>query len=436
MFMFAIPIMLGTILQTLFNACDLIVVRMYADSVAVASVAATSTVTNLFVTSVVGLSTGVNIVLARLVGSKEYGRVKRLVSTSLVTAVVVGVIVALVGVLFGEDVLRLMNCPEDCFDGARTYFIIYVICAPFILVYNFGATIIRTDGDSFRPLFYLAYAGVFNVGLNLLLCILLENKVLAVAIATVMAQILGAILTTVRLLRVDGACRFSFREISFDFTLCKILFRYGIPGAITNASFAISNLLIQGAINSFGSSTIAGNAGSSNIESMINSVNAGFHTAISVFIGQNIGANKPERVKKTCFRGTLWACGLILVLSSVATLFEVPLLKLFVGDDPVAIAGGLSRNFFVLRFYTIYCFRGSLRSILNGFGYSKFTMVESLLSIVLFRIVWMSFIYPLNPTLNMANVTYLLSVLDAIAISTPMILYVAHRYKKGYVSKI
>lgn len=436
MLLFALPIAFGSILQTLFNACDLIVVRMSADSVAVASVGATSTVTTLFVTSTVGISSGVNIVLARLLGAGDTERAKRFISTALLFAVALGAVVSVVGLIFGDEVLRLMNCPENCFEGARTYFIVYVLAAPFILLYNFAATIIRVDGDTVRPLMYLVCAGVTNVVLNLVLCSFLENKVLAVALATVTAQFLGAAFTMLRLIRMDGPCAFSLRDFTFDFSLCKLLLRYGIPGAITNATFAISGLLIQGAINSFGSSAVAGNTGASNVENLINSIAGGLHSAIAVFIGQNIGAKKQERVKRAFLYGTLLSCGLIFVLSEITFLLRVPLLTLFVGEDALGIASGSARFVFVMQFNVIYCLRGCLRSALNAFGYSKFTMIESLLTIVVFRVFWMSLIYPLNPCLDMAYVTYLISASLAIVTAAPMLAFVYRRYKKGIVTEI
>lgn len=435
--LFAIPIALGTLLQTLFNACDLIVVRMAADSTAVASVGATGTVTTLFVTSMVGIATGVNIVLARLVGAREIARAKRFISTAIISAIGLGVLVAVFGLLFGDDVLRLMNCPEDCFEGACTYIIVYVISAPFILLYNFAAAIIRVSGDSVRPMFYLIYAGVANVTLNLIFCWLLEDKVLAVALATVIAQAFGAVLCMWRLMRTDGDCNFSLHNISFDFSLCGLLFRYGIPGAVTNATFAISNLLVQGAINSFGSSVVAGNAASNNIETAVSCITTGITSSTSVFIGQNIGAQQPQRVKKTLLWGIVLNCSLNFVAGLAVFLSRNPLIMLFVGDDAVAMASANARMNVVLRFYVVYSFRNIIKSSVGGFGYSRLTLVESLISIILFRVIWMSFVYPLNPCMEMAYVTYFLSACVGILVSVPMLISVAHRYfKKGISPKI
>ena len=437
MLLFALPVTLGVLLQTLFTACDLIVVRMASDSLSVASVGATSTVTTLFVTSVTGIASGVNIVLARLLGAKEYDRAKQFVSTALISAALLGVIVTAFGLLFGDDVLRLMKCPEDCFDGAVTYIIVYVLSSPFIMVYNFAAAVIRVNGDSVRPTFYLIYAGIANVLLNLLLCTVLADKVLAVALATVLSQILGAVLCVWHLMRLKDSCKFSFRELSFDFSLCKLLFRYGVPGAVTNATFAISNLLIQGAINSFGASVVAGNTASSNIEGLVSSITTGTTTAISVFIGQTIGAKQPDRVKKTFNYGLILTCAIAFVVSFAAFLLREPLLRIYVGDDVAALASGDARMKVIMGFYTIYAIRNVFKCGVGGYGYARLTMIESLISIVLFRVVWMSFLYPLNPTIDMAYATYLYSSLVGISISVPMYLIVSHRYlKKGIVTRI
>ena len=437
MIWFALPVTLGVLLQTLFTACDLVVVRMASDSTSVASVGATTTVITLFVTSITGIASGVNIVLARLIGAKDFDRARRFVSTAILSAFALGFIVAVFGLAFGDDVLRMMNCPEDCYDGAVTYIIVYVLSSPFIMVYNFAAAVIRVNGDSVRPTFYLVYAGIANVLLNIVLCVLLADKVLAVALATVLSQILGAVLCMTHLMRTKDACGFSFRNLSFDFSLCGLLFRYGVPGAITNATFAISNLLVQGAINSFGSSVVAGNTASCNVESFVSSVTTGMTTSISVFIGQNIGANNSERVKKTFTYGLLVTCSVSFVLSMLTFVLREPLLKIFVGNDTAALASGDARMHFVMLFYGIYAFRNVFKCAVGGYGYAKLTMIESLVAIVLFRIVYMSFIYPHNPSMEMAYATYLYSAFVGIAMSVPMYIIVSRRYlKKGIITKI
>ena len=305
MLLYALPIMLGALLQTLFSACDLVVVRMMADSVAVASVGATSTVNTLFVTSSIGVATGVNIVLARMLGAREHERIRRLIPTSLILALILGIVVGSIGVLFGDDILRFMNCPDECYSGACTYVIVYMLSAPFILLYNFSSTIIRVSGDSMRPTVYLVIAGVANVILNYVLCLILDDKVLAVALATVSAQVIGAGLCIARLLFMKGECALSFKHIVLDFSLCKKLLLYGIPGAISNATFAISGLQIQGTINSYGASAIAGNTAASSLETIASCMQTGINSAIAVFIGQNVGAQNPERVRKSLYLGVL-----------------------------------------------------------------------------------------------------------------------------------
>ena len=436
MILYALPIAMGSLLQTLFTACDLVVVRMMADSTAVASVGATSTVTHLFVTSFVGVATGVNIILARMLGAREHDRVRRLIPTALLVALILGSIVGCVGFFFGDDILRFMNCPDECYSGATTYIIVYMLSAPFILLYNFASTIIRVSGDSVRPTVYLVIAGVVNVVLNFVLCLLLSNKVLAVALATVSSQVIGAALCIVRLMRMDGACRFSFKTIVFDFDLCKKVLLYGIPGAISNATFAISGLQIQGTINSYGSSAIAGNTATSSLEGIASCMQTGINSSIAVFVGQNIGAQKPQRVRQSLLLGLLLDVCAGVLGGGLIFLFKEPLLSLYVGTDVAAKEMGVLRMHYIAIVNYIFYARGALTSSLNAFGYSKFSMVQSLLCIVVFRLLWMNFIYPLHPTPSMVYLSFPISGVLGVLVAGTMLLFVYRRYQRGRLSKI
>ena len=212
---FAWPLIVGSMMQILFNAIDIMVLGNMADSLAVASVGATSQITALIVNTFIGLSSGTGIVLARFLGARDKKQVQNTVETALLTATFFGFFIILLGLFLAPSLLRLIKCPDDCFGGAMLYLRIYFFAAPFVLIYNFGSQIIRATGDTKRPLYYIVVAGLVNVVLNVVLCLVLPQKVAAVAIATFASQVLSALLVMLRLLRIEGDCRVSLRRMRF-----------------------------------------------------------------------------------------------------------------------------------------------------------------------------------------------------------------------------
>ena len=216
---YSIPIAIGALIQVLFNAADIMVLGNWADSVAVAAVGATAPIVGLVVNSFVGLAGGTNVILAHSVGAKDNERIKRTVDTSLILSVSIGVILAFVGLFFADWFLGVSDCPEECIAGASLYLKIYFASAPFLMLYNFGAAILRVTGDTQRPLYYLIACGILNVVLNFILCVTLTQKVAAVAIATFASQVLGAILVMIRLLKMDGPCKTDLKHKSYTSSL-------------------------------------------------------------------------------------------------------------------------------------------------------------------------------------------------------------------------
>ena len=302
MITYTLPIIFASLIQVLFNAADLAVLGWFdnsADSSAIGAVGATGAIISLLVNSAIGLSGGTNILLARSIGAGDIPRSRRIVNTSLVLALVGGIIVGTVGIISAGWFLTSTECPANCYDGALTYLYLYFGAAPAVLIYSFGAAIIRVSGDSQRPLYYMLYAGVINVVMNFILCLILDNKVAAVGIATLSSQVVGAVLVVIHLMRIDGPCSLKIRELSFSFPEFKKIMATGLPGAFNGALYSISNLQIQSAINSFGSSAVAGNSASAQIEGLASSCTNAFGTAALTFVGQNIGAGKQERVKQS-----------------------------------------------------------------------------------------------------------------------------------------
>ena len=295
--LFGMPVLLSNVLQCLYNAADIIVVGRFASDLALAAVGATTSVINLVLNLFIALSAGVSVTVATAVGARNRERTQRLVHTAMLMALVCGVFVMVAGFFLSRPLLEMMNTPADIIDMSTDYMRIFLGGAIFSLVYNFGAAILRASGDSSRPLYYLTIAGVVNVLLNLFFVIVLHMAAAGVALATVIAQAISAILVTVRLLRHEGECHFSFKKLRFFGNETKDILRMGLPGSVQSLVFSLSNTMIQSSVNSFNSSQIvAGNSAALNVESFVyNAMNAMYTTAVTA-VGQNVGAGKYNRI--------------------------------------------------------------------------------------------------------------------------------------------
>ena len=438
---FTIPIAISSLIQVLFNAADLAVLGAFGSTLSVAAVGATGPIVSLLVHSIVGLASGTNILLARALGAGDRARSQRIVGTSVVMSVAVGTLFAVIGILCAPAFLRLTACDPLCSDDARLYMSIYFAAVPAVLVYNFGASILRVSGDSSRPLYYMLASGALNVILNLILCVLLPQKVAAVAIATLVSQVLGAVLVLRRLSRMEGPCRLDIRHISFHMRELGNILRAGLPGAFNTALYSISNLQIQAAINSFGPASTAGSAAAGQLEGVASSITSSVHAAALAFVGQNLGANNRERVKQSLRVALLIGTLAGLVLGVGGYLIGRPLLDLFVPNDELAeqtIAFGMVRLAHILAIYFIAGANGVLNSATQAFGYPTLPMLNSIVTVLLFRFFWMGLVYPRLPfgadaVVNSVNLyacypwSWSLSLLVNIGIFT----VVYGRYRRG-----
>lgn len=433
---FSIPLIIGSLIQLLFNAIDIIVLGKLADTTAQASVSATSAVTSLLINSFIGFSTGTNIILARFLGAKDRENIRKTVDTSILAAGAIGVVIALVAIFLSPLLLELTNCPAACHEGATLYLRIYLFSTPAILIYNFGAAIIRVSGDTKRPLYYIIASGLLNVVLNIILCFLLEQKVAAVAIATFASQVLSAVLVIVHLVRMQGDCRMNLRHLVFDLhTLGRIL-RFGLPSAVTHSLYCIPNLMIQSTINQMGPAVMAGNTSAASIEGMISCVHNGFGAASMTFVGQNLGAGNTERVKKSilyCFLVNLIA-GSAIGLS--ATALGRPLLRIYHPNDEAAVAAGMVRMMHISLFLGVGAVNALLANVLNAFGYPTLQTVCSLFSILGLRIVWMTLLFPIWPSIDMLFFCYTVSWCTQLVLLSAAFAVAYHKFKAGRLHKI
>ena len=436
---YAIPLILSTLVQQLFNAIDIVVLGQMANDVAVASVSATTSVTSLLVTSFVGLASGARVVLARQIGARDDDAVRKTTDTSLLLSLFIGAVIAIVGFALAPWFLDVTNCPENCVEGALIYIRIYVLAAPMILLYNFGSAAITAAGDTQRPLYYIMIGGVVNVVLNIILCLILPQKVVAVAVATVVSQVICAVCVSYRLLKMDGPCRVVIKKMRFRLKAFSELLRYGLPMMLVNALFPLSNLQIVSAVNSFDYLATAGNGAASTIENIVSATSGPIGTTAATFIGQNIGAQKPDRVKKSfslCMLITILFGGLVGAGAFLTGRFW---LGLIVGHgNEVAITFGLVRMSCTTLFYFIACINNVYGSALQAYGYSSISAINSVFCVFIFRFIWMQGLYPYCadfPTYRrffMVVFCFLVSWVLRMLVNIVVFAIVRSRYNRGF----
>jgi len=394
--LYAFPLILSTLIQHCFNSVDLIVLgQLTENSNATAAVGATSAITSLLVNTFVGIASGAKIILARQFGAKDEKAIRKTANTVLLTAVGLGILIAAFGIPFAPNFLDITKCDPACTDDARIYLCIYIAAAPAILLYNFGSAILTSSGDSSRPMLYIILGGAVNVVLNIILCLILPQKVAAVAIATVASQVVSAALVLRRLCTMDGLGRINLRKLRFHFREFRKILAQGIPLALSTALYPLANLQIQSAINGIGPSAMAGNSAATQIEGLSGAtINGPLSSTTTVFMGQNIGAHKPDRIKKSfwyCLAISVAACGVIGVLVYLSGEFW---LSFFLPTDPKAIEYGMIRMFYVALFYAIAAANGVLSHGIQAFGHASYSAIASICCVFGFRMIWMWTVFP------------------------------------------
>lgn len=432
---FVIPIILANVMQTLFNAVDMAMVNLFSVGNEVASIGCTGPLLHLFKNLSIGISVGTSVLLARYLGGKEEDKARRTVSSSILSALLIGVLLAAVSIPLMKTLLGVMNCPPECFEEAWLYAVVNMAGMPAILLYNYCSAILRVSGDSKRPLYYMLISGGLNVVMNLVFCLLFASKILAVALATVLAQVIGAGLSLFRLFRMDGPCHISLRTLRMDWGYFLKILRYGLPNGICSALFSISNILIYSALNEYGAPTVAGESAAAQLQEIVLSINAAFHVAAQTFIGQNLGAGKPERVRKSFIY-----CGIMLFLITftlglLMNIFAEQLLYPFVGTNPDSIYCGKLSTYYLAFYFFLYS--TPFAATIQAFGYPTLQMSVNLGGVLGFRTVWMTFVYGklLPKTLTSIYRCYPISyvLLDAVYIPIVIVLFI--KYKKGHLKK-
>ena len=402
---YAIPLIASGILQLLFNAADMVVAGRYAGSEALGAVGATSSLINLLINVFIGMSVGTNVLAAHFYGADRKEELGQTVHTSIALSLISGVILGIVGFSLAKPLLSLMGTPDDILPHAVIYMQIYFIGVPGMLLYNFGSAILRAVGDTKRPLYYLLFAGVINVLLNLFFVIVLGIGVAGVALATILSQFISAALVIRCLIKEEGAYHLDVHSIRLYPDKVVRILRVGLPAGFQGAVFSISNVLIQSSVNSFGSIAVAGNTAAQNLEGFVYNAMNSFHQTALSFTSQNMGAKKMDRVKKI-----MWICvGCVTILGMgmgfAGLYFANELLSIYSTDASV-VAYGYQRLFIILSNYFMCGVMDVMVGSIRGMGYSIMPMIVSLLGACGLRVVWIFTVFAFYRSPQVLYISY------------------------------
>ncbi len=426
MLLFAIPLMFSSMLQLLFNAADIIVVGQFAGGNSLAAVGSTSSLINLLTNLFIGLSVGANVLVARYYGAKQEENLSKTIHTAITLSVIGGCILTIVGLVGAPFILKLMKTPTAVLGLAILYLRIYFIGMPAMMVYNFGAAILRAKGDTKRPLYFLAIAGVINVILNLIFVICFHMDVAGVALATVISQCVSAFLVVKTLMDGEDEQRLDLKKLKIHSDIFVKILQIGLPAGFQGTLFSLSNVVIQSSINSFGEITMEGSAAASNIEGFVYMAMNAFHQAAISFTSQNVGAGKYDRVGKILLTalGSVTVVGLI--MGNLAYIFAEPLLSCY-SKNPAAIAEGVTRLSIICTTYALCGVMDVMVGSLRGLGYSIAPMIVSLLGACAFRIVLLSTIFNIDMFHKIETVYYTYPVSWILTFGAHIVTYIIVR---------
>lgn len=406
---FTIPIILSSVLQLLFNAVDLIVVSKFSNEISLAAVGSTSSLINLIVNVFIGVSVGANVAVARGIGKKDYNKVHKLVHTAISFSILAGILLMIFGIIMSEKLLIMMGTTTECLDLATIYLRIYFSGMIFNMLYNFGSSILRSAGETKKPLYYLTIAGVSNVVLNLILVIGFNMDVAGVALGTILSQGISSVLIVLCLMKRNDSVKLEIKKLTIDLKCLGEMVIIGLPAGIQGSLFSISNVFIQSAVNSFDSALIvSGNTAASNIEGFVWTSMNGFYQACITFTSRNYGARKIKNCKKILYYCLLCVIATGVVLGLSGLVFGDQLLSIYLNNAD-AIQVGKNRMAIIMTTYFICGAMDVLVGGLRGLGYSFIPMIVSILGVCGFRLVWIFTIFENHHTLENLYLSYPIS---------------------------
>jgi len=425
-FFFSIPLVLSNLLQVLFNLSDMAVVGQFVGASALGAVGSTSILVTLFTGICIGFGGGINVLVARYIGAKDDARLKKTEHTAFITCIVLGAVLLLVGVIFARPILELLGTKDTLIDDATRYFRIYMSGMIGCAVYNFGNAVYSALGNTKKPLIFLSVSGALNIGLNIFFVTKCEMGVAGVAVASSISQYLSMILIIVSLFRRSDNCALKIKELKVDFKSLKQIIYLGVPAAFQNALFALANLFIQSAVNTFDEVMVDGNSAAANFDSIVYDVMAAFYMAGASFVGQNYGANNKGRILRAYLISTLYAFCIAAVFGAVLFFFGRGCLRIFTRDEEV-IEMGMKRIMIMAPSYCVSAFMDSTIAACRGIGKTVTPIVFEIIGVCVFRVAWVYTVFAYFKTIPSL---YLLYVFSWVITAAGEIIYFAVQYKK------
>lgn len=423
---FSLPLMLSGILQLMFNAVDIIVVGRFSGSQALAAVGSTSALINVFTNLFIGISLGANVLTARFYAAGREKEVSETVHTAITLALVSGIVMALVGLVFSKGALALMGTPDDVIGLSALYMRIYFLGMPFFMLYNYGAAILRAVGDTKRPLLFLMIAGVINACLNMVLVIVFKLGVAGVAIATVISQMISCVLVLRCLCQSESSYRLRFSELGMKGYYLKQIFSVGVPAGIQSTVINFSNVLLQSSVNSFGSTAMAGYTAANNLLGFLYvSVNSITQACMS-FTSQNYGVGKLKRMDRVLADCMILSVVVAVALGCICYGFGPKILQIYTEDAEV-IACGMEILAYTTITYFLCGWMDLFPGALRGMGYSAVPMVLSVIGTVGTRVVWIFGIFPYHRSLAILFISYPASWIITIVLQVICFYFVRRR---------
>ena len=414
---FSLPMILTNTVNILFHAADVGVLAIFASGPAVAAVGACGSLISLLVSIFTGLATGANVLISKTIGANDEQRTKKAIGTSLTVGLLSGIILMIIALIFARQFLIMMNCQPDVLDMATLYLQIYFLGMPIMMLNNFVIAILRASGDSLRPMIYMIISGVVNVGANIFFVTVFNMTVDGVALATVLSTAIALVLALIRLLRETGICRIELKNLRIHKDELYDITRIGVPTCFCSIFFYIGGVVISSAVNSMSTVAMTANAISAQFDGIIYTVGLAIAMSTSVMVAQNYGAGQFARIKKILNVSVVYTTVTSLSLGAIFVLFSDLLLGIM-SDAPEVLAMAKERM-------TLLCLTYFLTSIMEVMALSlrvlnkpKATVLVGFVCGLVFRSLWVYFIWPMNPTLFMLYSSFALSTLLAIGIYT------------------
>lgn len=386
--LFSIPLLIGNLFQQLYNAVDSYVVGNYVGKIALAAVGASTPIINMLIGFFMGISTGAGVVIAQFFGAGDLTKMKKAIHNSIALTLVMGVVLTVVGLVFNDPILKAIGVPSDVFSEASTYLSIYFWSLIFVMIYNMGSGILRSVGDSKRPLYFLIFSSVINIVLDFLFVKNFGFGVAGAGYATLIAQAISAIMVMYVLMKTNDSYKVVLKDIKFDKEILLRIIKIGLPTGFQQSIVSLSNVVVQSYINVYGASVIAGYSVTIKIDGFVTLPLQAFNMAITTFVGQNIGAKKYERVKKGAYITTFLAMVTIGFFVVIMYFFGCDFIALFNQEKDVIDAGRLMQLTF-LPFYIVLPINQVINGVLRGAGRSAVPMYVMIFSFVFLRQIYL-----------------------------------------------